>query len=245
MKRIGGFVGFFLISSISMAQWAIPSQMRTANTLDQISDRDGFGINDLLYGVPVEAGSVSQDHFLDKKWNMATILLYESDMMIEGYPVKYDVIGDALEIKARNGIKQIETRKIKSLVWLDSLTNLPCYFINGKEYLKSGLPFSGFLEVLSDGQMPLLKKCNVWSKKSTYESDTEYEMIYRMEQLYYSKGKETTKVGSKKNLIAAFGDATGEIQSYITINKLDVSKQKDLQRIFEYYNSKYLISYSK
>lgn len=245
MKFLGGFVGFFFISTISFAQWAIPGQMRTANTLDQIADRDGFGVADLLYGVPVEEGDVSSDHYLDKKWNMATVLLYESDKMIEAYPVKYDVIGDALEIKARNGIKKLDARKIKSIVWLDSITSSPSFFINGKEYVRNGVPFSGFVEVMSDGPMPLLKKTNIWAKRSTYESETEYEMVYSTTQYFYSKGKEAYKVGSKKNLLAAFGDATGEIESYIRINKLDVSKPKDLQKTFEYYNSKYLISYSK
>lgn len=244
MKILGGFAGFLLISTVSFGQWAIPNQIKAANTLDQIADRDRLGVEDLLYGAPVEA-EVSNDHHLDKKWNTAAILLYESEKLIEGYPVKYDVIGDALEIKARNGIKQLETRKIKSMVWLDSVTNQPCYFINGKEYTKNGVAFSGFIEVLSDGQMPLLKKTNIWAKKSTYETEEEYEMIYKTEQLYYSKGKEAYRVGGKKNLLLAFGDAGGEVDTYIRINKLDVSKQKDLQKVFDYYNSKYLISYSK
>jgi len=245
MKFLGGFAGFFLVSTISVAQWAIPGQMRTAYTLDQIADKDGFGVADILYGVPIEQGDVSSDHYLDKKWNTGTLLLYESEKMIEAYPVRYDVIGDALEIKAKNGIKRLNASKIKSIVWLDSISNVPSFFINGKEYTRNGIPFSGFMEVLSDGPMPLLKKTNIWAKRSTYESEIEYEMIYNTTQFFYSKGKEATKVGSKKNLLAAFGDASAEIDSYIRINKLDVSKPKDLQKTFEYYNSKYLISYSK
>ena len=103
-------------------------------------------------------GGVKGSTYLDKKWNLATILLFQSEKLLEGYPVKYELKENELEVKASNGIKILDTKNIKSLVWKDSITQEPKYFISGSEYTDEGTPLNGLLEVLSDGKVPLLKR---------------------------------------------------------------------------------------
>ena len=103
-------------------------------------------------------GGVKGSTYLDKKWNLATILLFQSEKLLEGYPVKYELKENELEVKASNGIKILGTKNIKSLVWKDSITQEPKYFISGSEYTDEGTPLNGLLEVLSDGKVPLLKR---------------------------------------------------------------------------------------
>ena len=103
-------------------------------------------------------GGVKGSTYLDKKWNLATTLLFKSEKLPEGYPVKYELKENELEVKASNGIKILDTKNIKSLVWKDSITQEPKYFISGSEYTDEGTPLNGLLEVLSDGKVPLLKR---------------------------------------------------------------------------------------
>jgi len=236
-------IAICLGSSSLFGQWAIPPVLRAENTLDRLSTKDGLSQGDLLYGLPIPPGTIIGDTYLDKKWNRATILLYESDKVIEGYFVKYDIKGLSVELKAKNGIKLLDIRKVKSMIWLDSLSNLPQYFVNAKEYNEEGTPLTGLLEVVVDGQMPLFKKTYLWEKEPTYvvafDVGSRDKKIYKKDSFYFGKGSDVTKITNKKNLIVAFGDMGPEMEGFIKTNKLDVSKATGVQKIFEYYNGKF------
>ena len=158
MKKLLILLTFVIFFHPAFSQWAIPQQMRASNTLDRMSDTNGISRNDLLYGIPMTPGGVKGSTYLDKKWNLATISLFQWEKLLEGYPVKYELKENELEVKASNGIKILDTKNIKSLVWKDSITQEPKYFISGSEYKDEGTPLNGLLEVLSDGKVPLLKR---------------------------------------------------------------------------------------
>lgn len=223
-------------------QWAIPAQMRAENTLDRLSDKGGLSNSDILYGVPLPPGKVIGDNYLDKKWNKANILLYQSETVIEGYPIKYDIKSDLVEIKTNAGIKILDIKKIKNIVWVDSITSIPHYFVNAGEFKREGVPSRGLLEVLVDGTIPLVKKTELFVKKPTYNAaldvGTRDTKIYPKETNYYVKDGEMIKVKGKKDISAAAADRANEVESFIKVNKLNVNKETDLIRVFEILNSK-------
>lgn len=223
-------------------QWAIPAQMRAENTLDRLSDKGGLSNSDILYGVPLPPGKVIGDNYLDKKWNKANILLYQSETVIEGYPIKYDIKSDLVEIKTSSGIKILDIKKIKNIVWVDSVTLIPHYFVNAGEFKREGVPSRGLLEVLVDGTIPLVKKTDLFVKKPTYNAaldvGTRDTKIYPKETTYYVKEGEMIKVKGKKDIPAAAADRANEVESFIKANKLNVNKETDLIRVFEFLNSK-------
>ena len=94
--------------------------------------------------------------------------MYQSEKMIEGYPAKFDIQSDLFEVKTNNGIKILDNSKVKNVVWIDSLTSLPDYFVNGKEYRIEGVPSTGILEIVVDGIFPLFKKTELFVKEPTY-----------------------------------------------------------------------------
>jgi len=223
-------------------QWAIPAQMRAENTLDRLSDKGGLSNSDILYGVPLPPGKVIGDNYLDKKWNKANILLYQSETVIEGYPIKYEIKSDLVEIKTNAGIKILDIKKIKNIVWVDSVTLIPHYFVNAGEFKREGVPSRGLLEVLVDGTIPLVKKTELFVKKPTYNAaldvGTRDTKIYPKETTYYVKEGEMIKVKGKKDIPAAAADRANEVESFIKVNKLNVNKETDLIRVFEFLNAK-------
>lgn len=217
--------------------------MRASNTLDRMSDVGGLSRNDLLYGLPMTPGGIKGTTYLDKKWNIATILLFESEKLLEGYPVRYDLKENELEVKAKNGTKVIESKNIKSVVWRDSLTQLPKFFINGGEYTDEGTPLNGLLEVLADGKVPLLKRNYIVIKAPDYvvgfDVGSRDTKIFKKSTYYYATGKNLTKITSKKTLLPAFGDDAVEVEKFIKTNKLSTNNDRDLAMVFDGYNAKF------
>jgi hypothetical protein len=242
MKVLILFLAVSFTHVTSFAQWAIPTNMRAENTLDRLSDKGGLSRSDLLYGIPMAPGGVVGDNYLDKKWNAATILLYQSETMIEGHPVKYDIKSDIVEIKSKSGIKILGGEKIKNMVWIDSLTSVPQYFVNGAEFKKDGVESRGLLEVLVDGDLPLLKKTEIYVKQPTYnaamDAGSKDTKIFQKEIFFYSVDKNLMIIKNKKNVLEAAGDRATEVETYIKANKINVNKLPDLKKVFEFLNTK-------
>ncbi|MFZ1806779.1 MAG: hypothetical protein WAU36_06145 [Cyclobacteriaceae bacterium] len=234
-------LGLALLSCNSWAQNALPSQMKIRNTLEGMSDLGGLGQSDMFQGVDIEAGRILGDYYLDAKWNTSSVLMYGSGKVIEGYPVKYDIEGNSLEVKVGAQIKLIKVSRVESLIWYDSITNVPRAFVNAKDYSENGVELNGLLEVLVDGDIPLIKKTTIWVKRPDYviafDVGSKDTQINKREVFYYAKGKELFEIKKKKELIALFGDKGDEVNRFIKVNQLNVKEQRGLASAFLHYNS--------
>ena len=240
------FLCCFLFFSVHCSgQWAIPWQMRGETTLDHLLT--SIAKPDLSLGTLVANGSTSPDSYIDQKWNNCSFLLYDAEKLIESYLGKYDIKGNALAIKSKNGVRQLEVNKIKSIIWLDSLTHLPRYFINARDYKDENTPMSGLLEVLVDGQMPLLAQSYLAEKEVGFIASVlalfekgEREKTFEVKKTFYaSNGSFLSKISSRRDLLLSFGDFYWEMEEYIQKNKLDITMQSGLKKVFEYYNTKF------
>jgi len=233
------FVSF--ICHTALAQWAIPQQMRAENTLDRLSDKDGLGKGDILYGIPLPPGGVRGNNYLDDNWNIASLMLFESEKMVEGYKMKYDIKENAIEVKTSKDVKMIEGEKVKNLTWRtkDSVVH---YFVNAKDYTLDNTKLSGFLEVIVDGPTPLFKRTVVNERESTYIAAFDVgdrdRKISKKEIFYYSNNGQLFKITNKKSLLPAFGEHAEDVGRYIKINQLDIAKQRGLSLAFDYFNTK-------
>ncbi len=231
----------------SYGQLAIPWQIRSEGTLDHLTSQNGTVKPDILYGTLLANGSPMERVYSDQKWNNCSFLLFDAEKLIEGYPAKYDVKANVLAVKARNGIKQIEANKIKSVVWLDSVTNIPSYFVNAREYKEGNIPLVGLLEVLVDGQLPLLAQSYIVEKEigffasliALFEKEKREKKLEIKKFFYVSNGSSLSKITSRRDLLFSFGDYYWEMEDYMVKQKLDATTQMGLQKVFEYYNAKF------
>jgi len=234
---------FFALMSFGYAQSVVPSNIRAANTLDRLVDLDGLSNADMLYGIPLPEGKVIGDTYLEVQWKAASILLYEKDKLIEGFPARYDIYLNELEIKGKNGIKTLKGDKVKSFVWIDSLTNSPVYFVNAKEFKnEDNVTLTGFFQVLIDGSLPLFKKTKIDVKEADYNVQLNVgsldDKILKKDELYVVKGHQVMEVpSSKKKLLQLFGDKSEDIQKFIKDNALKTNEEYHLTTIFKQYNS--------
>ena len=239
MKTIRQSLFLLVISVSSYAQWAIPPQMRAANTLDNLA-QNGLNQSDLLFGLPMEPGKLVGDSYITKVWNVATIMLADSEKIIEGYPVRYDIKAAVLEIKSKNGIKVLNSKSIKSMVWLDSL-QLPHYFVNAESFKEDGVQQSGLVEILVDGEVTLLTKFSVEIIKPNYNiamgSGSKDTKIIPRSTFYSAQGGELTRIKSKNDVLKVSGTHSAAISKLISDRGLKVKNQYDLIDIFTHLNN--------
>jgi hypothetical protein len=188
-------------------------------------------------------GKIIGDTYLDIHWKNSSILLYESEKLIEGFPIRYDIRTDEVEVKSKSGIKVLNGVKIKSFVWVDSVTKAPDYFVNARDFKnESNAPYSGFFQVLTEGPLPLFKKTEIDIKKANYNVQfnvgSQDDKILKKSKFYSLKDKQLVEVpSSKKKIVALFGDKSEVMKLFIKENDLSITKGDQLKMIFEHYNS--------
>ncbi len=246
MNRV--FLTICLIHSsivlLAQAGSAIPTNMRAVNTIERLTYfNNSYGGNEMMYGIPLPEGKVIGDTYLNQDWRRSAILLYDGDKLLEGYAVRYDILGDELDVKTTKGVKVLDGRKVKSFIWMDSLTRLPAYFINAKAYKNEGAPLSGFFEVLVDGKTPLFRRYEILIKKADYNVQLSVgsrdDKILKKVAYYFPSGDEVFQIPSnRKKLLGLLGDKSGEIENFMETNKLSPKAEEDLIRLFQFYNLK-------
>lgn len=229
----------FSVKSFGQAQSALPTQIRASQTLDNISD---LQTGELLYGIPQPEGKVIGDTYLNTNWLNSTIMLYEKEKLLEGYPLRYDIGLDELEIKGPKGVKVLRGDKVKSFVMLDSITQKPLYYINAKEFKnEDNVTLMGFFQVLSDGPKPLFKKTSIKVKKSDYNVQFDVgsrdEKLLRKYDYFTTDGVRVNEIpSSNKKLHLIFGDKSKEIEDFAKANNLNAKNEHHLKALFEHYN---------
>ena len=227
---------------------AVPKNIRAANTLENLFDASGLSSSDNLYGIPLEPGRVVGNAYLNSEWKRTTFMLYDADKMIEGYPSRYGIDEDQFEIKSTHGIKVLNGKRVKSFVWVDSLSKSPHYFVNGREFRnEENVPLSGFYEVLTEGVLTLLSNTEVVVKKPTYNEKLDMgnrdERIVKKARFFYSEdGKIKELSSSKKKFFPVFGEHAGAIQEFVRVNSLSLDEARHLKAIFEQYNKRVTIN---
>lgn len=237
----------FLLSSkivLSQSNSAIPENIRSTNTLDRLSESSGINAaGAVLLGIPVPKGELIGDFYLNVDWQKTSFTLIGSDKVYEGYECRYNIESNQLEIKSQTGVNGLSGTKIKSFVWIDSKTSSPTFFINAQDYSFNEKLQSGFLNVLSDGKIPLFKQTTTFIRTSNYRPElhagSRDSKIFKIEKFYFSKGKSLFQVKPKdlKKPELIFGDSGIEIKKFIESQSLSLNNESDLIKVFNFYNS--------
>jgi hypothetical protein len=227
-----------LLSGSSYGQYAIPPQTRSQIAMDQLSRGATNNLGNVVYGLPAPPGVVVGDVYLDPVWNLGNVLL-ESGALLERYNVRYDLKAQTLEIQTSMVVKLLDYKLLRTVVWRDNTgTRL---FVNASAYKLEGSPLVGILEVLSDGNKPLLRRTTMHVKQPDYvpalDVGSRDATIYKKSAVYYNNGGELIEVKGKKGILSALSDKGTEVEEYIKTNKLGTRSDFEIARIFDYYNS--------
>ena len=233
----------FILGADAQPISAIPKNIRASNTLSNLYDANGVTTFDNFYGIPLEPGSIVGNAFLNPDWKRTTFLLYDNDKMIEGYSSRYEIERDQFEIMASGMVKVLNGKKVKSFVWLDSLTRMPHYFVNGRNFKdENNTSLSGFYEVLTEGTLSMLAKTEVVVKKPNYS--VQFDMGNRDMRIskktvfcYTENGKIKEVPSARKKLLPVFGQHASAVDRFVKVNTLSLNEAGHLRAVFEHFNT--------
>jgi hypothetical protein len=233
-----GILAGLLLSSTTFGQYAIPPQTRTQIAMDQLSQGATNNVGNVVYGLAAPPGRVVGDVYLDPEWNIGNVLL-ESGVLLERYNVRYDLKAQTLEIQTAMIIRLLDFKLLRTVAWRDATTTR--LFVNASTYKLDGVPLVGILEVLSDGNKPLLRRVTMHVKQPDYvpalDVGSRDATIYKKSAVFYNNGGELVEVKGKKGILAALSDKGTEVEEFIKKNKLGTRSDFEIARIFDYYNS--------
>jgi hypothetical protein len=205
---------------------------------------NSYGLtNSTIPSLPMAPPGISGNVYLTKYYNSTVFQLYDSDKYMEGYLSKLDLQRNEFDLRTPKGVMVLKGSQVKSFAFIDSITNERCSFINGKEFItKDKVPLvGGFYQIISDGKVPLLLRSEIILKKATYNPTLDVgnknHQYIKKEQFFYLNGNTVAPLPKKKFLFEIFGDAKPKISTFAETNALDLSKRRDLIRLFDHYNT--------
>ncbi len=196
----------------------------------------------VLGNMAISTPGLVGDVYLNLDYRLATFWLYDEQKVASGLPARLDLQRNEFDVRYGNGIRALSGSRVRSLVWADSLTRTPQYFVNGKEYADAeSTPYLGFFQILSEGEISLLKLTRVVfkpaDKNPTHTTGSKDDRFLKRTELYYAIGTKAIELPNRKGTQKLFDSRKAEMEKFIKVNEIDLSKESHLLAVFNYYNS--------
>ena len=225
---------------------ALQKTIRSANVSRLLTERPNFIGGNMVYGIPPEPKRVEGNFYLDQKWNIASILLYRDQEILESFRVRYQINANQFELLDPETfqVTTLQGYRVQNIVWMDSSYKVPRYFVNGMDFKEDGVPISGFFEVLIEGEIPLMRRTLAVFKESNYNValmvGNRNDQIVKRNSYYYLIGKDLIPVPKKrKHFFPIFGEKATEVEQFFEENQLKISDPSAIFQVFTYYNSQF------
>jgi len=163
--------------------------------------------------------------FLSENFIKSTIIDFENEEF--EVEMRYRFADDEMQIMHEEKIKALFPQKVKKLIFKKNdaeQTFIPI------EYSDKKTTNLGYFELLTEGKMKLLKQ---FQKDGKGNLDT--ELFFQTEE----NPAECFKL-KKSSVLKIMKNRKSEVSKFIVENKLNVKKEDDLKKVFEYYNSLFL-----
>jgi hypothetical protein len=205
----------------------------------------GQGGNAIMLGnLSVSPPGTVGDVYLTPDYRITTFWLYNDSKVAHGFAARLDLQRNEFDIHMGKGnaIKAMSGARVRTLVMADSLTHTPQYFVNGQEYKnEDGVPFLGFFQILSEGELTLLKLTRVTFKPADhnpthYTGSKDNRFIKRME-LYYASGSNALELPGRKGILKLMELRKEDVNKFVKVNEINVTNERHLIALFDYYNS--------
>ena len=180
------------------------------------------------------------DPYYSDAWNSGTVVLYAENKSYKLTGIKYDMLNFGLDVLVNSKSKFLDGNHIKSFEYLDSITRLPHQFINGKDFVRDGVPIHGFLEILCWGKLDVFSFTEVSVTDPNYNvilnTGSENYHVNKKRTLIYGPGVDLRPV-STKELTEIWDERAEQMKKFQKINKLRLSSERDLLLMVDYFNT--------
>ncbi len=225
---------------------ALQKTIRSTNVSRLLVERPNFVGGNMFYGIPPEPKKVEGNFYLDKKWNLSSILLYRDQQVLEGYRTRYNINSNTFELLEPQTLQvtTLQGLRVQNIVWMDSSYKVPRYFVNGMDFRDEGAPILGFFEVLVEGELPLMRRTLAIFKESNYNTalmvGNRNDQIVKRNVYYYLRGKDLYEVPKKrKEFFALFGGKAIQMETFVEENEINLKAPGSIFQVFTHFNSQF------
>ena len=184
------------------------------------------------------------DVYLSPDYRITTFWLYDNDQVAQGFSARLDLQRNEFDINLGKGkgIKALPGNKVRTLVMADSISRTPQYFVNAQEFKNGdGEPFSGFFQILSEGELTLLKITSVAFKPAdhnpTHNTGIKDNRFMKKSELFYAAGSSANKLPGRKGILKLMESQKEKVDKFIQVNEINLGVERHLIALFDYYNS--------
>ena len=157
---------FLLLLAVATASGQTPTvnnNVRASNILTRFAAQR-VTPGDMTFGITTpRAAEIIGDTYFDSHWGLSSIQLADDAKLIEGYYTRYDVKNNEFEFLLGKEVRVLPGKKVKNVMWIDSLSQKPRVVINMADYRVEGVPFYG---VAGGRRFPSLQKDRPGSVKT-------------------------------------------------------------------------------
>ena len=241
-SRIVLLSGLVLWATAAQAQ-AEQNYLHNRTVMERASLAGQAGNTVMLGSLSVSNPGTVGDVYLTPDYRIATFWLYDDDKVAQGFAAKLDLQRNEFDIHlGKNGIKALSGTKVKSLVWADSLSRTPQYFVNAQEYKnEEGVPYIGFFQILAEGELTLLKLTTVSFKPAdhnpTHYTGSKDNRFIKHSELYYASGTNALELPNRKGILKLMGSRKAEIEQFIKVNEINMANERHIVILFEFYDN--------
>lgn len=239
------FSNLFSLHTAQAQNQALQKTIRATNIQHTLMTRPDLTGGNMIYGIPDAPKQLLGNYYLDTKWNKSTLMLYKNEEILLDQWVRYNIASNQFEVLSHESdiVRTIPGLRVQNFVWIDSLHQVPRFFINGMDLKENGSPISGFYEVLVDGELSLVRRTIATIKKSNYNTalmlGNKDDEIKKRDSYYYIQDDQVMGVPkSQKKLLKLFEeDKQKDVAQYIEDNDPNLKEVSGLYMVFSYYNS--------
>jgi hypothetical protein len=195
----------------------------------QLRDSQGLAVSTKSYG------DTKGDPYLTKDWSTASVKL-QNGQTYDGVNVRYNVLEDQLTFKTADGTEMAFATPVSEfkITYDEKGSPVTKVFRSGFK----GTTDKTFYEVLHDGTVKVLKKNGKQIETvQEYNSPPTKSITDRIKYFYVLNNELVELKKDTKSLSAVFGSKSANVEKYIKENKLNVKKDEDLVKAFDYFST--------
>jgi hypothetical protein len=215
-------------------------ELRTVGALGTLNVSGNGGMFNIMSSKPVE--TLGSFYYNEKYFKRGFILVEGVEKPVGEYKMRYNLNTNELEVVLKEGLRSISNSKIVSFYWSDSVSNKQTTFVKALNYQYDGSKIEGFLEVIQEGKLTLLKRKKIRLQKSNFNpllvEESSNDQIFQDEEFFLLKDNKLIKFEKKNsNTVTAFLGNEDRVLNYLKNNKTIYKKESELKLFVLYYNS--------
>lgn len=224
---------------------------RDALNFGQIGNFNPNSSASMIYGISDTPGEVVGNIYLDSSFLKSSIVFYREIVKrydpaasdsIAGYPVRIDLRTYLVEFKLGDAVKSIDPNAIRRVHYQRPGEQGIASFWNVREFKGYPDELSGFVEMLAEGKLKVVKSHSLLYIKPTYNAalsvgDKNAKYFKRYAYYYADAKSNLIKFKPKrKELVALMADKASLVIQFMNEKKLSLDSDQEIKMVLSFYN---------